>query len=298
MRTPTLFLAALGLWASTWARAEDARPEVLWYLANFPPSSIHAGALKGHGYLDRILDQVIWPALPQFRHRLVVAPPSRLVQDSTTLPNVCTPSVAKTPERLAAFHVSTPLFRFLPSGLVVRRSDVAGLQPWLTPTGEVDFERLLADRAHVIGVVGTRRHGAAIDRALTLSSDRLLVLNTTQANTTLLRMLALQRSVDGALAYGFEIPFLESQFPELAGQLTWLPVRGQPSSLTNHVACSKSELGARIVRHLDEHLRTSAGRQVAQRLFEDWLDPASRQALDRLRREMLPPETFWLDAMP
>lgn len=288
-------LALVGAAPAT-AQAVDARPEVQWYLANFPPSSIQSGPLKAQGYLDRILEQVIWPALPQFRHKLVVAPPSRMVQDAAHQPNVCSPSMAKTPERQATYHLSSAVFRFLPAGLAMRRADSAELSPWLTPQGEVDLERLLHERVVSLGVVGTRRHGAAVDGALARHPDRLLVLNTTQANITLLRMLALNRAIDGSLSYGFEIPCLTAQYPELAGQLVWYPVRGQPTALTNHIACSRSELGAQVIGTLDAALRHGSARPQAQRLFEEWLDPDSRRTLERQRREA--PEHFWQDANP
>lgn len=278
------------------AAAPEPVEEVLWYLAHFPPSSIQAGAAKGQGYLDRLLVEHIWPALPGFRHRLVTAPPSRWVQDAAVLPNVCTPSLTKTPERASAFHLSGPLFRFLPAGLAVRRAESDRLAPWLTGAGELGLERWLAGSGGTLGLVGTRRHGNAIDAAVALHPERLLVLNTTQANTTLLRMLALNRSIDASLSYGFEIPYLVSQYPELTGQLSWFAVRGQPLSLTNHAACARSDLGRRVIEGLDLAARRGVLRDHAQHLYEEWLDTNGRRTLAGLRRELGP--AFWNESLP
>jgi uncharacterized protein (TIGR02285 family) len=272
-----------GAFAAPAAATDAGAEEVLWYLAHFPPSSIQNGPQAGRGYLDRMLRELVWPALPDYRHRIVTAPPSRLAQDAANFPNVCTPSMTKTPERAQSYHMSMALFRFLPAGLAVRRTEVEQLGPWTTPTGELDLERWLAGSTASLGVVGTRRHGSAVDRILAQHPDRLLVLNTTQANTTLLRMLALNRSVDASLSYGFEIPFLTSQYPELTGQLAWFPVRGQPHSLTNHAACSRSGLGQRVITALNQALQRGALREHSQGLFEEWLDTDGRRTLQRLR---------------
>lgn len=279
------------------ARAEAEAPEVLWYVADFPPSSIQSGPLKGQGYLDRIVEQVLWPALPGFRHRWVVAPPSRFSEDAKRNGNVCNPSMVKTPERAATYHVSHAVFRFPPSGVALRTGEQAQVDAFVMPSGELNLEKLLGESTLSLGAIGTRRYGAAVDHAIAQHPDRLLVLSTTQANLTLLRMLAMHRSVDLALSYGFEIPYLVSQYPELAGQLVWMPVRGQPHSLTNHVACAKSDIGQQVVRELNRHLRSGASRDRAQALFEDWLDPRGRRTMERLRRD-LGPDAFWHDSNP
>lgn len=288
--------AALALLAAGSSAGGAERPEVLWYVANFPPSSIQEGPQRGQGYLDRLLADEIWPGLPQFRHRIVPATPARGFSDALHAPNVCMPATLLTPERAGRYAYSEPIFRFLPSGLVVRGADLPALVAAREAGGEVDLGRVFDTLGWSIGVVGERRHGPAVDAMLARHAQAVVPIHTLGANTSLLLMVSMQRSIQATLAYSFDIGLLEARHPERRGQLVWLPLAGQPSHLMSRIACSPSPLGQQVIAALEPRLPRFRDR--AQGLYESWLDAASRETLARQRRELRRGESFWSEPVP
>lgn len=273
--------------------AEAQRPQVQWLVASFPPSTISAGPQKGLGYLDRILSEELFPALPQFEHKVVAAQPARAYLEAERLANACLPSAIRTPERTLRYHVSEPMFRFLPHGLAVRRQDLALVRPALRDSGEVDLGRLLGEMAWSLGVVAGRRYGGTVDDLLARLPQQVVALNGPESNLTLMRMLALERSFPAAMAYGFDLRFLEERYPDLRGKLAWLPVAGFPPASFSRVICSKTPQGLAIVQAINQTLPQV--RERMQQHYEAWLDDDSRALLARQRRELRRDDLFWTE---
>lgn len=283
-----LLLASMLLGA---AQAQD-KPRVSWYLADFPPSSIQTGPLRGQGYLDRMLREVIFPALQEFDHVIVPAPPARMLVDVEAKPDVCAPAVSRTPAREATLRFGPALFRFLPVGLVLRQDELPRVAAWRRPDGMLAFGRWLHDQRPRLGVVGTRAHGPTLD-VLLAAHDRKLALHSNQASSSLLQMLALGRSVDAVLAYAFELPYFESLNPEHRQRLVWLPLQEQPASALAYPICGRSPLGEAVIRGLAQALADPARRDRVQALFEVWLGAQEKRQLQALRRRQARPEDFW-----
>jgi uncharacterized protein (TIGR02285 family) len=112
-----------------------------------------------------------------------------------------------------------------------------------------------------------------------------------------MRMLMLGR-VDIVPAFGSDPYYPERQEDSLRGQLLWLPVEGQPETLTTHVACPKSAIGAQVIQRINEALEKHGARERAQALYEQRLPPDERQRLQRMRSGIKPAERFWQDPTP
>lgn len=294
---PLLLLGTAHGWATATPKGATEPPELLWYLSRSVSGSIQEGPLKGRGFMDQILQTVIQPALPGYRHRLVSAPPARWAHDALRLPNACHPTLRKTPERLAQYAMSEAYFRLLPVGMVVRRKELGALAAWRNSAGALQLDRLLDERPLVVGVEISRTHGEGIDGPLERHPAQTYRLSNVEAVPPLMRMLALGR-VDLVPAFGSDLYYLEIQEPRVKGELAWLPVEGQPASMLTHVACSNSALGRQVIETLNAAFTRGTARRRAQQLYEERLPTSERRLLERTRQETRPAERFWQDGSP
>jgi len=279
---------ALGLLALACTLPARAAERLVWAGSPYAPMAIAAGPLKGQGYVDRMIAEVLQPGLPQFRHEQLQAAPNRLeIELMRRDLAVCSPAMSKTPQRLERYRYTLPLFRFLPAGVVLRRDWAERNGP-----GPLALQQLLAQGLR-FGVVGYRAYGPRVDALLERHEAQRQRFILSQSNQAVLAMLARGHGVDAVLVYGFELRHFALQQPELGAQLVWRPLQELDETQLSYTACSRNPAGERAAQAIDALLQHSGVRERIQALYEAWLDEEGQRQLAALRQRMGP--QFWLE---
>lgn len=276
-------------------RASNGSEErLIWAGAPYAPMVIREGSLRGRGYVDRMLAEVLQPGLPQYRHETLHVSPTRLDRELRESDQaVCSPAFSRTASRMTRYAFTSAIFRFLPVGVVMRRDHA--LAP--APGSRLDPQPLslqeLLDRGARLGLVGYRAHGGRVDLMLGAHAAQVqrFVLNT--SNQSVLAMLARSHAMDATLVYEFELSYFAALQPELGEQLGWWPLEELDESQLSYIACSANPAGRRAVLAIDRLLAQPGARERLQSLYEQWLDEGSRRRLKELRLRMGP--LFWRD---
>ncbi|MBI2381986.1 MAG: hypothetical protein HYV16_14630 [Gammaproteobacteria bacterium] len=268
------------------APAPELVPSVRWYAADFPPAFILKGELRGRGYYDRFYAQYILGELAGFEHRQLSASPARILRDLNVVPEACALGLGKTAERERRYRYSAPLLTYLPLGLVLRRAELPGLQAFLDAEGRVRLEPLLEQSSRRIGLAKSRALGS-LDVILGRHEAQLVPIASLSASPIVLRMLALNRGIDAALAYSFELTLLNEPGPggkPLREDLIWLPIAEEPDLQTGHVACARSPRGEAVIAAVDALLARPGVAKAMQAYYEEWLDETGRHWFALARR--------------
>lgn len=277
---------ALGLWVLACALPVWAAERLVWAGSPYAPMAIAAGPLKGQGYVDRMIAEVLQPGLPQFHHEQLLASPNRLdIELMRTDLAVCSPAMSKTPHREARYRYTLPLFRFLPAGVVLRREQAVR---W--GSGPLSLQELLAQGLR-FGVVGFRAHGPRVEALLDRHEGQRQRFILSQSNQAVLAMLARGHGVDAVMVYGFELRHFTLQQPELGAELVWRPLQELDETQLSYTACTRNPAGERAAQAIDALLLRPGVRERIQALYEAWLDEEGQRQLAALRQRLGP--QFW-----
>ncbi|MBH9578941.1 hypothetical protein [Inhella proteolytica] len=282
-RSSRMVLALLSLACALPAWAAE---RLVWAGSPYAPMAIASGPLKGQGYVDRMIAEVLQPGLPQFRHEQMQVSPNRLeLELLRTDIAVCSPAMSKAPQRLERYRYTQPLFRFLPAGVVLRREQALRSGP-----GPLALQQLLAQGLR-FGVVGYRAYGPRVDALLERHEAQRQRFILSQSNQAVLAMLARGHGVDAVLVYGFELRHFALQQPELGAELVWRPLQELDDTQLSYTACSRNPAGERAARAIDALLQQPGVRERLQGLYEAWLDEEGQRQLQALRQRM--EAQFW-----
>ena len=221
-------------------------PTMEWYMIDLPPIQISSGALRGQGYADVIQWRLI-AGLPGYRHVLRMANVQRILADIKNKPNVCNPAFLRTPERNHSVVYSDPLHAQFPNGAVIVKSRRAELAQFITPDGTLKISDMVASGKGTIVVQSGRSYGAMLDGVLQTANEQQRVVTLTSGRPVTAKLGLLDKGrVEVALLYLYELAFLLTSSRELT-QYEFLPVEGNSSYTLNHLACSASPLGEKLV---------------------------------------------------
>lgn len=241
------------------AAAEPAAPtEVHWLLYDLPPLYITQGPQQGQGTLDRLLREALLPRLPGYDHRIVPLPPRRLEATLRQQTNACVFGMLKNAERETFLHFSRPFPISVAPALLVRSADVPRWRELMDAQGRLSLAAWLQRTDTRLGLADGRAYGAAVD-ALVASQPGGGIEKVTGHNPTLnlMQMLKHQR-IDGLLV----LPFEPGELARAAGidldEVQALPLSEQGPARTGHVACTRSPLGAEVVRRANAVLGDAA----------------------------------------
>lgn len=282
-----IYRAALALVLLAGGGGSQAAPRqelILWYFAATPPLYINSGPLKGQGYLDRMLEEMVIPALPRYAHRRVESALSRALNDIQRQPNICIVGLYKTLQRAALMHFGESFATVLPISVAVRRDDEARLKPHLDARGRVVLRRLLGARQLTLGLAADRSYGSELDALLAefRGVGRIEWLSASEAAARLMQRLERRYGIDVALAYPYELRYLHETGVLDAARLALLPIAEAPATLSGYYACSRSPLGREVVDQLDRLMSDPAQRRRFQDYYERWLDETTRKRLREL----------------
>jgi uncharacterized protein (TIGR02285 family) len=261
-----LFLLVLPAWV-------DAKPTLIWLLRDLPPLTIFEGPKKGQGVIDQMLPLLI-AGMPQYEHSLMRVNRARGMQMLHESSFTCDPSLIWSKERTQWIAFSTPAFRAVSNGLVIRQKDREVLAPFLVD-GEVDLAALLAHGDHRIGVVAERSYGEYLDQLLRDAPDEALTPH--YGNDALASLLQMQRlgRLQVVLGYWPEIRYQAQQAQIGEDELAFLPIRGTGKYLSGYIGCSDTPQGRQAISEINQVLRTLPHQHLDQ-LYADWLDPPMR----------------------
>lgn len=258
---------------------------LVWAGAPYAPMAIREGPLRQRGYVDRIVAEVLQPGLPQYRHETLDASPMRLDRELQGAEQaVCSPAFSRTPSRMSRYAFTAAIFRFLPTGVVLRKTD-AGIPTSDGERAALSLRDLLARKLQM-GLVGYRAHGPAVDALLTEHAAQLRRFILGTSNQSVLAMLARGHALDAVLVYEFELTYFTSLHPELGRTLAWWPLTELGETQLSYIACSSNPAGRRAAAAIDGLLAQPGVRDRIQALYEEWLNSASQQQLRALRSRM------------
>lgn len=240
-------VAAFALLAQTAQGAPEAEPEVLWLRYELPPLYITEGPMQGRGVLDHALGRLL-PRLKGLRHRIVTVPPKRLEASLRDLPNACAFGMLRNAERETFLTFSIPFPIHSAPGLMVREADLPRLSALRDAKGRLSLQGWLNDPDLKLGQAEGRAYGAAVDDLVAaLPARRVERVSSQNPALNLLRMLERGR-VDGVLMLPFEPRALAATHGVKLNGLRLLPLVEQPTARQGHVACSRSGLGAEVIK--------------------------------------------------
>ncbi|WP_286828771.1 MULTISPECIES: TIGR02285 family protein [Kordiimonas] len=257
-----------------------AKPTVMWYGGDYPPTFIARGEMKGQGYGDRILDDIIRHT-PAYRHVFVRSTFNRGLSALKDRDNACIFGVLKTPEREAFIHYSEPLSSTLPNRVVVRRDRAAIMKPFLNEAGEVVLEKLLASPDLMVGLVTDRFYSPQINARLKTHKSRLPHVEMPEPRYG--RLLARGR-IDYTFGFPYEAAFKFRELGDPNGFITF-PLAGEVRLMDSHIGCADKPLGRQIIADINRAASEAGAPETFRRYFEQWLDVAARADYRRALRE-------------
>ena len=261
-----------------------AAQEITWYLYDLAPLVITDGPHKGAGFIEQALHQQLIPALPDYKHKIVVVPIQRVAMMLKSDPQACNPGLIRNAEREQYMAFSTPTLAALPPGMFVRRGDTARVAPYVNAQGKIVLDTLLADGKLNIGIDAARSYGSPVDAVLKPYRDKLFTLSIPDASRNLTQMV-IARRIDGMLGQPFEVPYyLGGHTVDDVKVLAFYALEEQADVVVNHVACANSEQGQAVIRKLNAALAKPGMREALAAHYATWLDEDARKLADAMRR--------------
>jgi len=265
----------------------SAGQEITWYLYDIAPLVIADGPHKGAGFIEMALHQQLIPALPDYKHNVVVVPLQRIAMMLKSDPQACNPGLIRNAEREQFMTFSVPTLAALPAGMFMRRGDAARIAPYVNAKGKIVLDKLLSDGKVHLGIDSARSYGGPVDAVLKPYRDKpqLFALSTPDASRNLTQMVIAKR-IDGMLGQPFEVPYyLGGRTVDDLKALAFYALDEQAEVAVNHVACANSEQGQAVIRKLNAALAKPGVREALAAHYTTWLDDDARKLADALRRQ-------------
>ncbi|MCV9921782.1 TIGR02285 family protein [Pseudomonas sp. BT-42-2] len=261
----------------------EAKERLLWLVRDLPPFTIFEGPEKGQGVIDRMLPMLI-EQMPEYDHSIVRVNRARGIQMLQEPSFTCDPTLLWTPERAKYALFSKPTLGVLSSGVVVRKQDQAGVEPFLDAQ-EVDLKQLLAETRLKLGIVAERSYSAQVDDILRQLPDSAFSRHYgNDATASLLQMQQLGR-LQLVLGYWPEVRYLIQQQGGRLDDYLFYPIQGVNPYQFLHVACSDTPLGREAIAHIDQ-LLPALRRNTLPQLYAHWLDPQLREGYLQQARQL------------
>ncbi|MDO9323151.1 MAG: hypothetical protein Q7U01_16170 [Pseudomonas sp.] len=269
-------------WFSSWVSAE----EVVWLGADFPPMSMSQGEYAHQGYIDAMYT-FLKDSLPQHEFSEKTVPWARAMHTAQVGGPYCLISAFYTPQRAQFLRFTEPYGYLLPLGLVVRADDKARFAEFITATGRIKLDKLLADEKFIIGLAGDRSYGPLIDAMLApaLAGDAQNVHKAYQDESSkiLINMLGHKR-FDYMFGYPSEAVFYAA--PNI--KLLFYQIDGSDKLLEGRLSCTKGSVTDAVFADVSKLVTRRESFAVFQSAYERWLPEyllgPYRQQLAQLRK--------------
>jgi uncharacterized protein (TIGR02285 family) len=218
--------------------------EITWSTRNWHEYQYEEnGELKGWG-MD--IQRMIQRELPQYQHRNLIMNPARRKAEFKAKKNICSIGLFKIFEREEYMHFGLPDTMTFNLRLFMRREMFEKLgQP-----KRLSLQTLLENDHGVLAITKGRSYGRILDNILTRfeKSDNILLRSTLEQKSSALSMLR-------AFRMDFLIEYLESEdATENMHNIVAVPLEKIPQMVFGHVACAKTEWGAKAIEAINKAL--------------------------------------------
>lgn len=265
-----LALVALAFAPSSVLAAE----KVVWGGADNPPFHIFEGPHADTGYSD--LTRIYYAnRLPEFEHETVKLTLTRLFDIARNGGNICYCNLLKTPEREEIFYFSK-VVALSPGPHLYVRID-SPIQS-MAKDGAVSLEAVLSARKYKRVAEKGRAFGPGIQTLLETYSSPVNMALTSDIEHKYELLCA------GRVDFFIEYPYVLERYLNHTGLdrcLTALRISEAAPYIPAYIACSKTELGARVIDRVNAVLQGGKGTQEQRAVF---MAPA-RDLSEQGRRE-------------
>ncbi|WP_421902346.1 TIGR02285 family protein [Maridesulfovibrio sp.] len=217
-----------------------------WYHADFPPSSIMCGELKGKGH-ENYLEKKLQNALPEYKHAEHIANYGRILKQLAET-NGCCVTMMKTQDREKFIEFSEPVMLYISNGVITLKSRLNEFKPFIDEQGFISIAALFNTSPMRMGISKGRRYGGMVDKIVdnNKNSKKLIVHYKRDLLETLAKNIQAERTIDYAIGFPHELQWLVSQsFVE--DKFIFIPIRELPEYVLSYVGCSKNKWGKRII---------------------------------------------------
>ena len=276
--TSRLFKEAAALLLLAGAPAIASAPDVVqitWLQGYANSSGASATEIRMSGELLAFLGA----GWPQVEHTIVQASPRRAWQQIAQGEHVCQPASVRTAEREKLAYFTDTLLG-PPMQLIARRDKLPQLPR--KASGDVDLERLLADRQLRGALIDGRSYGSYIDAILarqqaasSTSGSTVTRYAASDYGSQIFSMLSLGRA-DYTIGYDAFLSQIQAEEPR-GQQLASQAIAGADQLVRAGIACPRTPWGLAAIRGIDRVLGTPAGSALLKNQALHWLTPEARQ---------------------
>lgn len=260
---------------------------VKWSMIDSPPIVIKDGQYKDQGIVDVILKEVI-SKTPNYRHSIKPASFVKTFESMKKYPLICLPIIIRTSKRDEFIHFSKALTVGVGNVLIVKKSSIHKIKPFIDIKGTVDLEKLLANGNFTLGLAKAREYGRKIDLILKDYKNTKLIYYRSGNDLVegLLLMLASGRDIDGTISLPIEVNYLSQTRSIIYNDiLEYIPISGATEVVFGKLACSKEAKSEKLIRQIDENIMDI--RKVAYSIEKRWNTPKMLEITKPYWRKLL-----------
>jgi len=264
--------------------AQPAPAELHWLVIALPLVHELPGSGARPGFLDRLLNEVIIPGLPGYKHSIEVLPFERrnrmLAEDELA----CVPGLLRTPDREGRWrYAAAPVVTMLASGIYALKDGAAKFKAYEDANGAIELGRLLEDRQLTLGAALGRSNGPVVDALLAKAgASRVSIAAGPQPVLTLGRML-IARRFDGMLGQPYEIAAVAKTLNMPEDRFRFWPISEQPPLQSIYIACHRGQQGETRLADIERlFTRNPRARDAAQGFYESSLSTKDLAKLHKL----------------
>ncbi len=265
MRVPYLLLVIIFV---TYPSYSTAKEMVLWRVTDWPPFYILAGADKGTGLYDQMI-QMLALGMPEYTHERISMNTDRVLLEMDRGTKVCHPSVL--PNTDATLSVINSIL--LPHRIILI-TDSPGLAKLGDPTS---LDILLADK-WLLGGVTPRRYTDTLNEIVKKHAFREHLHNSPNY------MVLIKELLHKRLDYIIEYPPIISYFARQLNMENNTTSLGIVETLDTpfllvHIACPKTDWGRMMIAKIDNILMVESPQANFLDFRLQWFDESSRKLL-------------------
>lgn len=284
-RIHILFTAFILLWPVCAMADKDI---ITWYRAEFPPASIIHGTFKDKGH-DNYLEEILKQKLKGYKHTVHHANYGRILKQLATT-NCCCVTLLKTPEREKYIEYSRPTMVYLATGVIVLKSKINLISPFMDEEGYVSIEKLFKKTKLRMGISHGRRYGGMVDRIIdqNKNSPRIITHFKEDLLKSLLVKIEAEHPVDFTIGHSHELNWQVSN-SNIGDNFEFIPMRETPKYILSYIGCTKNEWGKKIIRKINKILGDGIDPEYKRR-YQSNLRPENVAIHDRYISEVFSSE--------
>ena len=229
----------------------QAENVINWYHADFPPSSIMCGEMKGKGH-ENYLEDKLQNALPEYKHFEHIANYGRILKQLSEN-NGCCVTMLKTAEREKFIEFSNPIMPYISNGIITLKSKLDDFKPFIDEKGYISIKDLFNSSSMRMGISMGRRYGGMVDYIVdnNKNSKKIIVHYKMDLLETLAKNIQAKRTIDYAIGFPHELQWLISQ-KLIEDDFIFIPISEMPEYVLSYVGCTKNKWGKRIINKVNE----------------------------------------------